>query len=174
MSDTTKEELSPATSSPTTNVTAAPAVHPLDYPPRSRLFVKGGSEAMTEEFLQTRFGEYGELDHIQVVYTKDTNEPKGFAFVKFRTAEDAQIALKAICDTRKGVVQTSQGNDIRLEVTIAQPRGIKKVREVKETPTTKPTKTTRATKTTKTTRIIKQCPPAATVWCKVNLPKVAR
>ena len=72
------------------------AVHPLDFPPHSRLFIKGSTEFMTEECLRQVFGKYGELDHIQVLYTKDTNEPKGSAFVKFKTAENAKIALKDI------------------------------------------------------------------------------
>jgi RNA recognition motif-containing protein len=127
-------EISSSTPSPTNaTTTTTPAVHPLDFPPHSRLFIKGASEAMTDEFLQATFQVYGELDHIQVVYTKDTNEPKGFAFVKFRTAENAKNALKGICDTNGGLVKTNQGNTIHLEVTVAQPRGVRKVRQKPKT-----------------------------------------
>ena len=107
------------------STTPQPTVHPMDLPPHSRLFVKGSTTSMTEDFLRKVFSTYGEVDHIQVLYTKDTNEPKGSAFVKFKTAECAKAALKGACGTLDGHYQ--------LEVTVAQPKGVRKVRQKQKT-----------------------------------------
>lgn len=48
------------------------------------------------EILREKFSSYGEIGDIYIPRTYGTNEPRGFAFVRFadkRDAEDAQRAL---------------------------------------------------------------------------------
>ena len=111
------------------SLTERSTIHPMDYPPHSRLFIKCVSPEMTEDFLRVLFATYGEVDHIQVLMKKDTNEPRGSAFVKFKTAESAKMALKGIRDNMNGTVTTSKGKSIQLEVTVAQPKQVRKVRQ---------------------------------------------
>uniref|UniRef100_A0A1J3G3J9 Cold-inducible RNA-binding protein n=1 Tax=Noccaea caerulescens TaxID=107243 RepID=A0A1J3G3J9_NOCCA len=59
----------------------------------STLFVKGISFSSTEETLTEAFSQYGQVLGVDVIMDKFRCRPKGFAYVKFSSQEEADKAL---------------------------------------------------------------------------------
>lgn len=80
---------------------AAPVLfssEPEDTPPRSRLFVVCPKE-LTEKELHSEFSQFGEFDYCKVIVDKTTGISKGFAYVKFKKASSAAVALENVNET---------------------------------------------------------------------------
>ncbi|GAM25391.1 hypothetical protein SAMD00019534_085660 [Acytostelium subglobosum LB1] len=84
---------------------------PEDTPPNSRLFVICKKD-ISESDLNKRFKDFGNLEHIKLVRERDTNESKGYAFVKFSKSSTAAVAMEAINDS----------DDKSIKAIIAQPK----------------------------------------------------
>jgi RNA recognition motif-containing protein len=54
------------------------------------------SHNTTEGTLRTLFTEFGEIESVNVITDRDTNRPKGFAFVGMATSEAAEEAIGAL------------------------------------------------------------------------------
>jgi len=73
---------------------------PEDLPPRSRLFVICPKDLVYEE-IQTRFMQFGsdQLEYVKLIKDRNNNESKGYAFIKFKTASLAALAMEEINET---------------------------------------------------------------------------
>jgi len=71
---------------------------PEDTPPRSRLFVICSKE-FTEHDLAERFKVYGELEYCKLIKDKQTQESKGYAYVKYYKASHAAVAVEEVSHT---------------------------------------------------------------------------
>ncbi|ORY81880.1 cold-inducible RNA-binding protein, partial [Protomyces lactucae-debilis] len=60
-----------------------------------KLFVGGLSWGTVDAVLYDEFGKYGAIDEAIVVRDKMTGKSRGFGFVRFQEAEDAQRAKEA-------------------------------------------------------------------------------
>ncbi len=58
----------------------------------SKLFVGGLAWATDEASLRAHFAEYGEVVEAKVIYDRDTGRSRGFGFVTFADAEQANAA----------------------------------------------------------------------------------
>eukprot|EP00949_MAST-11_sp_MAST-11-sp1_P005151 g5151.t1 len=94
-------------------------VDPDDLPPRSRLFVQGKVEQITEDFLQRNFEVFGSLDYIKLLIK--SGQRQGKAYVKFRTAAAAETALETVL-RNNGIVDDDVLGEVVIEVVIAKPR----------------------------------------------------
>ncbi|KAK7259505.1 hypothetical protein RIF29_25113 [Crotalaria pallida] len=63
-----------------------------------KLYIGSLSPEVTSKILLNYFERHGEIEEGSVAYDKDTNEPRGFGFVTYKTAEAAK---KAIDDPEK-------------------------------------------------------------------------
>lgn len=61
-----------------------------------KLFVGGLSWGTDEEGLRTAFAEHGEVTDAAVITDRDTGRSRGFGFVTFAQAEEAERALEAL------------------------------------------------------------------------------
>ncbi|XP_042030486.1 heterogeneous nuclear ribonucleoprotein Q-like isoform X3 [Salvia splendens] len=69
----------------------------LDLPPHgSEVFIGGLSRDISEEDLRELCEPLGEIFEIRVMKNRDTGESKGFAFVAFRTKDEAQKAIEEL------------------------------------------------------------------------------
>lgn len=62
----------------------------------SKLYVGNLSYDTTDQELEQSFSEFGEIASATVVKDRDTNRSKGFGFVEFVQAADAQKAMEAM------------------------------------------------------------------------------
>ncbi|MBN2340493.1 MAG: RNA-binding protein [Deltaproteobacteria bacterium] len=62
-----------------------------------KLYVGNMPFSMDEEQIRSLFGEFGELESINVITDRATGRPRGFAFVEMQD-EDAKQALSALHD----------------------------------------------------------------------------
>ncbi|KAK3415038.1 organelle RRM domain-containing protein 6, chloroplastic [Eucalyptus grandis] len=69
-------------------------------PPSSRsskkLYVSGLSFRTTEESLRNAFKNFGQLVEVNLVMDKIANRPRGFAFLRYATEEEAQRAIEGM------------------------------------------------------------------------------
>ena len=77
------------------------AVSNLDSPrslilDSGRLFVRNLSFLTTEEELKALFEEFGPVSEVHIPITKDTKQPKGFAYVLFMIPENAFTAFRTL------------------------------------------------------------------------------
>ncbi|MFZ5437962.1 MAG: RNA recognition motif domain-containing protein [Patescibacteria group bacterium] len=79
----------------------------------SKLYVGNLVYSLTEEELSDMFGQYGQVEECKLITDFRTGRSKGFAFVKFASAEDAAKAMEQLND------QDVQGR--KLFIKIAQP-----------------------------------------------------
>jgi RNA recognition motif-containing protein len=79
----------------------------------SKLYVGNLVYSLTEEELSEMFGQYGQVEECKLITDFRTGRSKGFAFVKFASAEDAANAMEQLND------QDVQGR--KLFIKIAQP-----------------------------------------------------
>jgi len=61
-----------------------------------KLYVGNMSYSTTEDTLRTLFGEFGEIESVNMITDRDTGRPKGFAFVEMATADGAKQAVDAL------------------------------------------------------------------------------
>ena|SRR3989344_2819043 len=61
---------------------------------QNKLFVGGLPWAITNENLKELFSQYGEITEAIVINDRETGRSKGFGFVTFANANDAQKALE--------------------------------------------------------------------------------
>lgn len=87
---------------------------PEDTPPRSRLFVICSKE-FSEEELTAKFRVYGDLEYCKLMRDKQTQESKGYAYVKYYKASHAALAVEEISST------VDEG--VKLKALIADPKG---------------------------------------------------
>ena len=105
----------------------------------AKIFVGGLSWQTTEETLRYHFEQYGEVVSVEVMRDRATGDPRGFAFVVFKSDETVDLILKnkpheinhKVVDVKRaqarGVAppsihhggEVSGGKAIRLLVTIA-------------------------------------------------------
>lgn len=62
----------------------------------NKLFVGGLAWATRDDELYAAFGQYGEVTDAKVVMDRDTGRSRGFGFVTFANADDAQSARSAM------------------------------------------------------------------------------
>ena len=60
---------------------------------KNQLFVGNLSFSTTSEELKSIFSEYGEVVEVKLPVDRETGRPRGFGFVTFESAEDAEKAL---------------------------------------------------------------------------------
>jgi len=87
---------------------------PEDLPPRSRLFVICQKEFLDED-ITNHFKPYGDIEYVKVIKDKITNEPKGYAYVKFSKSSSAAIAMEE-------VNRLAQESGIKLKALVADPK----------------------------------------------------
>lgn len=87
---------------------------PEDTPPRSRLFVIC-SKDYSEEDISSRFKPYGEIEYCKVIKDKQSNESKGYAYVKFSKSSSAALAMEE-------VNKLAQENGLKLKALVADPK----------------------------------------------------
>lgn len=80
-----------------------------------KLFVGGLSWGTSEESLRRAFDSFGEVTEAKVVMDRDTGRSRGFGFVTFANAEDAQTAASELNGT------DLDGRTIRVD--LAQDKG---------------------------------------------------
>jgi len=61
-----------------------------------KLYVGNLSYNTTEDTLRRLFGEFGEVESVNVITDRDTGRPKGFAFVEMATQEAAEKSISAL------------------------------------------------------------------------------
>jgi len=61
-----------------------------------KVYVGNLSYSTTENTLRTLFGEFGEIESINLITDRDTGRPKGFAFVEMATQEAAEKSISAL------------------------------------------------------------------------------
>lgn len=62
----------------------------------SKLFIGGLAWHTTDETLRQGFEKYGAIEEAIVVKDRDTNRSRGFGFVRFANAADADAAMNAM------------------------------------------------------------------------------
>jgi len=61
---------------------------------KNKLFVAGIPWSMTNDALRELFSQYGEITEAIIINDRESGRSKGFGFVTFANAEDAQKALE--------------------------------------------------------------------------------
>ncbi|MBN2343695.1 MAG: RNA-binding protein [Deltaproteobacteria bacterium] len=64
---------------------------------RMKMYVGNMPFSMDEEKIKSLFGEFGELESINVITDRETGRPRGFAFVEMQDA-DAKEAMSSLHD----------------------------------------------------------------------------
>ncbi|CAN1803672.1 RNA-binding protein CP33, chloroplastic [Linum perenne] len=75
---------------------------PAESSDAGRLYVGNLSYTMTSEELTEIFAEAGRVSGVEVSYERDTGRSRGFGFVSFETAEDAEAALNTMNGVKFG------------------------------------------------------------------------
>ncbi len=82
------------------------------YMEQNKLFVAGFPWGYTNDTLREMFSKFGEVTEATVISDRNTGRSKGFGFVTFVKAEDAQKAMKELDGTeiegRKIVVNVAR------------------------------------------------------------------
>ena len=65
----------------------------------TKLYVGNLSFNTTETGIRDAFGAYGDITDTYVAMDRETGRPRGFAFVTFSKAEDAQTAIEKLNGT---------------------------------------------------------------------------
>ena len=60
----------------------------------AKIFVGGLSWQTTEETLRYHFEQYGEVSSVEVMRDRNTGDPRGFAFVVFKSDETVDLIMK--------------------------------------------------------------------------------
>ena len=83
----------------------------------NKLFVGGLSWGTDDHGLKQAFEAHGEVTDAKVINDRDTGRSRGFGFVTFASADDAQAAISAMDGTEL------DGRSIRVNVANDRPRG---------------------------------------------------
>lgn len=78
------------------------------------IFVRNLDPATTEAQLKDLFAAYGSVETVTMVKDRDTNEPRGLAFVEMTNEVDARAAIKSLNGFRL--------NDRAMKVNEARPK----------------------------------------------------
>jgi cold-inducible RNA-binding protein len=82
-----------------------------------KLFVGGLSWDTTDDSLRTAFQEFGPVTDAKVITDRDTGRSRGFGFVTFTEASDAEAAMSSMdgaeLDGRRIRVNEAENNDDR-------------------------------------------------------------
>lgn len=62
---------------------------------QNKLFVGNLAFSSSEQDLEEVFGQYGELQEVKIIMDRDTGRSRGFGFVSYVNAADAEAALAA-------------------------------------------------------------------------------
>ena len=62
----------------------------------NKLYVGNLAYSMTDESLQQRFAEFGNVQSAKVMMDRDSGRSKGFGFVEMGTSEEAQAAIRGL------------------------------------------------------------------------------
>ncbi|ONK71031.1 uncharacterized protein A4U43_C04F4000 [Asparagus officinalis] len=65
-------------------------------PLSTKLYVSGLSFRTTEESLRNAFQNFGQLVEVNLVMDRIANRPRGFAFLRYATAEESQSAIEGM------------------------------------------------------------------------------
>ena len=65
----------------------------------AKIFVGGLSWQTTEETLRYHFEQYGEVKAVEVMRDRNTGDPRGFAFVVFKSDEVSYLSFVLMCST---------------------------------------------------------------------------
>lgn len=65
-----------------------------------KLFVAGLPWAVKDDDLRDLFGQYGRVLSAKVITDRDTGRSKGFGFVEFENAQDAQNAIDGLNNSK--------------------------------------------------------------------------
>jgi RNA-binding protein Musashi len=80
------------------NASATPstaAAHLASNIDAAKIFVGGLSWQTTEETLRYHFEQYGEVSSVEVMRDRNTGDPRGFAFVVFKSDETVELILNS-------------------------------------------------------------------------------
>ncbi|GAB4848862.1 hypothetical protein Ancab_003656 [Ancistrocladus abbreviatus] len=84
--------------------------------PYKTLFVARLSYETTESRLKREFETYGPIKRINMIYDKDTNKPKGYAFIEYAHTRDMKAAYKQAdgtkIDGRRVLVDVERGRTV--------------------------------------------------------------
>ena len=80
----------------------------------SRLFIQGPAELLTEDFIKSRFSEFGQLEYVKLLYK--SGKPKGMAFVKYISVDSASKAVRTVVENEDMV------GSVPVKVSIAEPQ----------------------------------------------------
>ncbi|PKO12437.1 MAG: RNA-binding protein [Chloroflexi bacterium HGW-Chloroflexi-10] len=83
----------------------------------TRLYIGNMSHETTEQDLRTMFSEAGTVESIDVIMDRQTEKPKGFAFVTMSSEDEAEKAINMF--NAKDVKEQT------LKVNIAKPREVR-------------------------------------------------
>lgn len=72
-----------------------PAANASSQIDAAKIFVGGLSWQTTEETLRYHFEQYGEVVSVEVMRDRQTGDPRGFAFVVFKSDETVDLILKS-------------------------------------------------------------------------------
>jgi RNA recognition motif-containing protein len=61
-----------------------------------KLYVGNLSFSTTEETLQAQFGAYGQVDEVAIITDRETNRPRGFAFVTMNDEAEGRAAIEGL------------------------------------------------------------------------------
>ena len=61
-----------------------------------KLYVGNLPYSATQDSLEKTFGEYGEINSVNIIMDRDTGQSKGFAFVEMTREGDADRAINAL------------------------------------------------------------------------------
>ncbi|XP_062012275.1 organelle RRM domain-containing protein 6, chloroplastic isoform X4 [Rosa rugosa] len=65
-----------------------------DYPLASRIMVKNIPYSTSENSLQQKFSNFGEIAEVKLVKDETSKRSKGFAFIQYTSQDDAMLALE--------------------------------------------------------------------------------
>ena len=82
---------------------------------KNKLFIGNLAFSATEQELEEAFGAFGEIQEAKIILDRETGRSRGFAFVTFASADDANEALAL-----DG--QNLSGRDMRVSVATERPR----------------------------------------------------
>lgn len=82
----------------------------------TRLYVGNMSYRTTEESLIDLFSQFGEIVSARIIMDRETNRPKGFAFVEMADEQSADAAIRALDG------HEFEGRNLRVNEAMERPR----------------------------------------------------
>ncbi|XP_015901003.3 uncharacterized protein LOC107434102 isoform X3 [Ziziphus jujuba] len=66
----------------------------FDYPLASRIMVRNLPYSTSENCLHDKFSKFGRIAEVKLVKDEKTTRSRGFAFIQFRSQDEAMLALE--------------------------------------------------------------------------------